>query len=144
MRSVNALNWINTDKYPLDNPGAESLRIVVNDVRSQLRSNGCAVLKNFIRPEALGAMASEAAMLAPRAFFTHAEATVYGGEPDESFPEGHPRRHILKRENGFVAGDFIDLSTGIRQIYHSPELKAFLAGCLGVDEIHEFGDPLAQ
>lgn len=144
MQTINSLKWINTAKYPLDHPAAETLKATIADVRAQLKAKGCAVLKNFIRPEALAEMASEAAALSPRAYFTHAEATVYGGEPDRSFPEGHPRRRILKRENGFVAGDCIGPSTGLRQTYHSAELKGFLANCLEVTEIHEFGDPLAQ
>ena len=144
MQTTHSLTWINTEKYPIDTPDAEVLKAAIDDVRGQLKANGCAVLKNFIRPEALAEMASEAAALSPLAHFTHAEATVYGGEPDRSFPEGHPRRRILKRENGFVAGDFIKQSTGLRQTYHSIDLKRFLSSCLGVDEIHEFGDPLAQ
>ncbi len=144
MQNANPLKWINTSQYPIDQPGAPVLHDIIADVRAQLKVNGCAVLKNFIRPEALGEMAAEAAALAHRAFFTHAQATVYGGEPDGNFPEGHPRRKILKRENGFVAGDYIEDSTGLRQTYHSPLLKQFLASCLEVSQIYEFGDPLAQ
>lgn len=144
MQTPNSLKWINTDQYPIGNPDAVTLKAVIADVRAQLKANGCAVMKNFIRPEALAEMASEAAALSHLAYFTHAEATVYGGEPDASFPERHPRRRVLKRENGFVAGDFIQQSTGLRQTYHSAELKRFLASCLEVKEIYEFGDPLAQ
>lgn len=144
MQTAHSLRWINTDKYPITQPESAALMAVVNDVRGQLKANGCAIIRNFIRPGALAEMASEASALAPLAYFTHAEATVYGGEPDASYSEGHPRRRVLKRENGFVAGDFIKQSTGLRQTYHSAELKGFLASCLGVDQIHEFGDPLAQ
>ena len=144
MPAANSLKWINTTVYPIHTPDSALLRATIDDVRGQLKAKGCAVIKNFIRPEALAEMASEAAALAPRAYFTHAQATVYGGEPDAGFPQGHPRRRVLKRENGFVAGDFIGPSTGLRQTYHNHELKRFLASCLDVDVIHEFGDPLAQ
>lgn len=144
MQSADSLKWINTSKYPLDQPDAETLEAIIDDVRFQLKARGCAVLSNFIRPEALQEMAAEAVALSPRAYFTQAQATVYGSDSDASFPEGHPRRYVAKRENGFVAGDFIGMSTGLRQIYHSKELKGFLASCLEVSEVHEFGDPLAQ
>ncbi|MEO8856560.1 MAG: hypothetical protein ABI343_06160 [Burkholderiaceae bacterium] len=144
MQKTNSLKWINTDRYPIDQPDSEALQTTIADVRVQLKARGCAVLKNFIAPALLPDMAREAAALSPLAYFTHAEATVYGGEPDPGFPDGHPRNCILKRENGFVAGDFIAPTTGLRQTYHSPELKRFLAQCLDVAEVHEFGDPLAQ
>ncbi len=144
MQDSNSLSWINIQSYPVADPASASLQATISDVRAQLHAKGCAVLKHFIRPESLAELAAEAAALAPHAYFTQAQATVYGGEPDDSFPTGHPRRHVLKRENGFVAGDFIGPSTGLRQLYHSDELKRFLAACLEVDAIHEFGDPLAQ
>jgi len=144
MPSPSSLKWINIEKYPLGTPDAPALKATIDDVRAQLQARGCAVLSNFIRPEALQAMAAEAAALAPQAYFTQAQATVYGGEPDTNFSEDHPRRYMAKRQNGFVAGDYIAMSTGLRQIYHSAELKGFLASCMEVDQIHEFGDPLAQ
>lgn len=139
-----SLYWINTKLYPLDGSGPGIIDTVVSKVRAQLAANGCAVLPNFIRPEALPDMAAEVAELAPKAHFTRAQATVYGGVPDTSFPEDHPRRQLLRRANGFVAGDSISPETGLRQIYHSKELKDFLARCLGIEVIYEFGDPLAQ
>ncbi|MEO6625888.1 MAG: hypothetical protein ABIN37_13815 [Burkholderiaceae bacterium] len=144
MEAANLHDWINTTRYPLGNIDNANLQQMIARVRAQLTRTGCAVLAEFIRPEALADMASEAAALAPRAHFTHAQATVYGGEPDDSFPGGHPRNRTLTRENGFVAGDYIGAETGLRRMYHSVELKRFLAACLGTDEIHEFGDPLAQ
>lgn len=144
MQTTDSLKWINTDRYPIDRPESAALQATMAEVRLQLKAQGCALLKNFIAPAALPEMAREAAMLAPLAYFTHAEATVYGGEPDDNFAPDHPRRRVLKRENGFVAGDFIAPSTGLRQTYHSAELKRFLAECLEVAQIHEFGDPLAQ
>ncbi len=144
MQTTPTLKWINTARYPIDQPESPATQTVIDDVRGQLKTNGCAIIRDFIRPSALAEMALEAAALAPLAYFTHAEATCYGGEPDTTFPASHPRRRVLKRENGFVAGDFIGPSTGLRQTYHSTELKAFLSACLEVDQIHEFADPLAQ
>ena len=89
MPAANSLKWINTTVYPIHTPDSALLRATIDDVRGQLKAKGCAVIKNFIRPEALAEMASEAAALAPRAYFTHAQATVYGGEPDAGFPQGH-------------------------------------------------------
>jgi hypothetical protein len=144
MQGVGAFEWINTSRYPLDRPGSVDFNSTVDAVRRQLSVDGCAVLREFIKAEHLADLAAQVAILAPRAHFTQAEVTVYGGEPDESFPDSHPRRRTLKRRNGFVAGDLIGGDCALRPIYHSAELQAFLAACVGADRIYEFADPLAQ
>jgi hypothetical protein len=141
---MSSLEWVNTKKYPLDKPQSSEFVDVIENVRRQLEKDGCAVLEQFVNPEALDTMKSEVQELSSKAFFTHSEATVYGTSPDNSYPDGHPRRKVLKRENGFVAGDFINSGTGLRTLYHSDELKNFLAKCLSSSAIYEFGDPLAQ
>lgn len=144
MQNVSSNKWINTAKYPINTPNSAVFKETISDVRVQLRTKGCAVLRDFMQPEALPEIAASVAKLSAHAHFTHSEATVYGGGMDPTYPKGHPRNRSLKRENGFVAGDFIGPETGLRQMYHNQDLKRFLANCLQVSELYEFGDPLAQ
>lgn len=138
------LAWMDLERYPLSRPDDPSFDALVARVQADLDARGCAVVERFIRDDALSKLAAETAALAPRAHFTRALATVYGGEPDADFEPEHPRRRTLSRENGFVAGDLIDPGTILRAVYHSPALKHFLARCLNEPQVHEFADPLAQ
>ena len=144
MRVSEPLSLVNLERYPISALDSAPIGHLVTDVRSQLAVKGCAVLDGFIDSSQLERMAEETAALALHAYFSRAQATAYGGAPDESYPERHPRRRILERENGFVAGDAIGLNTNLRQIYHSPALKGFLALCLEVRDLYEFADPIAQ
>jgi hypothetical protein len=144
MKVADPLILVDLDRYPISATHSETIERVIIDVRGQLAAKGCAVLDGFIDPGQLKRVAKETAVLATRAYFSRAQATTYGGAPDQSYPEGHPRRRILERENGFVPGDAIGIDTNLRQIYHSPALKGFLARCLEVKDLHEFADPIAQ
>lgn len=139
-----ALEIVDLERFPLHRPASATLASRVEEAREQLTADGCCRLASLIRPEALARVAAETQALAPYAHFTRSRATVYGGEPDFSFPADHPRRVEVQRDNGFVAGDMISPGSLMRALYHAPEFQAFLARCIGVDVIYEFADPLAS
>ncbi|WP_305971323.1 MULTISPECIES: hypothetical protein [unclassified Mameliella] len=141
---VDALGCVDTERFPLRDPDSATYRLRVTEAREALEHDGCCVLRGLIRPDALPALAEETAGLAPKAHFTSSRATVYGNTPNPDHPEGDPRRVEVKRDNGFVAGDFIPDTAQIRQLYHDADFRRFVGACLGLVEIHEFGDPLAQ
>lgn len=141
---VEPLSLIDTTAYPIAARGDGRLEEVMASARAQLRESGCAILPGFIKQSALQVLRDEVRTLSAHAYFSRAQATVYGREPDMEFPAGHPRSRILQRHNGFVAGDVITGDTSLRSLYHSEDLKALLAGCLGVPRVYEFADPLAQ
>jgi hypothetical protein len=144
MHAIEPLSLVDLDKYPIAELGSERLRPIIVRVREQLADKGCAVLGGFIHSDQQAALADEVAALSGRAFFSRAQVTAYGGVPNEQYPEGHPRRLVLERENGFVAADAIGPDTRLRQLYQSAVLKRFLAQCLQLADIYDFADPLAQ
>jgi hypothetical protein len=144
MPAASALSMVNLQKYPIEDLDSQSIQRVIADVRAQLADRGCVVLSGFIAAERLPALAAEAAGLAPLAFFSHAKVNVYGREPETDFPLGHPRNHMLIRQNGFVAGDNIDRDSDARALYHDAGFKRFLAACMNLPRVYEFADPLAQ
>lgn len=139
-----ALGCVDTERFPLRDPSSATYRRRVEEAREGLARDGCCVLRGLIRPEALAALTEETTGLAPEAHFTSSRATVYGNTPDPDMPEGDPRRVEVQRDNGFVAGDLIPDRARIRQLYHDDDFRRFVGDCLGFDEVHEFGDPLAQ
>ncbi|MWD27822.1 hypothetical protein E0K89_010080 [Aquicoccus sp. SCR17] len=138
------LDCVETSRFPLHDPASEAYRQRVEEARADLERDGCCVLRGLIREDALAQLGAETRALAPHAHFTSSRATVYGGLPDKAQQPGHPLGVEVQRDNGFVAGDFIAPETRIRQLYHAPEFRKFVGACLGFDEIHDFGDPLAQ
>lgn len=142
--TTSALDCVETGRYPLDRPDSAAYQSRVSEARAALERDGCCVLRGLIRQDALEALRRETAALAPDAHFTSSLATVYGTAPDTDAPRTDPRGAEIRRDNGFVAGDLIPAATRIRRLYHHPGFRRFIGDCLGFDEIHEFGDPLAQ
>jgi hypothetical protein len=138
-----ALDVVDLDRFPLHQPSSAAYLSQVDEARRSLSSDGCCILKRFIRPDAMAKLAAETAALAPKAYFTGSRATVYGGPLDPTYPTDHPRNIPVQRDNGFVAADFIGQQTAIRQLYQAAPFRTFIGQCLGADEIFEYADPLA-
>lgn len=133
---------IDMRRYPIDRPEDPALKDVIAQARAGLAQEGCARIPGFIREEAREMLARETTSLAPQALYSSEEYTPYGTGPDESVPEGHPRRRAHRSTSGSVTRDLIPEETAIQRIYNNPHLKAFVAACLGADEIHQFADPM--
>lgn len=134
---------IDTDRYPLHERGSAAYTKVVADLQRQIEREGCAVVPNFVRPDALSAMRRESEALAPHAHYRETYTNPYNNEDDPNLPWDHPKRQFQDRSNAFVAGDLINADTCIRAVYHDPGVQAFLADVLGVEQVYEYADPLA-
>ena len=139
-----AISVVDLDHYPIHLPDSKIYQLRISAARKGLESEGCCVLKGFIRTDSLAQISAETAALCPKAHFTGSRATVYGGPLDPAYPTDHPRNMAVQRDNGFVAGDLIGGQTAVRRLYHAKSFRDFVGQCLGTGEIFEFADPLAS
>jgi hypothetical protein len=135
---------IDLDRYPIAPLAGERAGALAEDCRAQLAASGSCLLPGFLTAEAVATMAAEAAAIAPLA---HRKAggrgsTAYLAPPDESFPDGHPRRRMQTSSVGAVAYDLIPRRALIRQLYEWDGLLDFLAAALGEDRLYRYADPL--
>ncbi|MFD2416368.1 HalD/BesD family halogenase [Amycolatopsis pigmentata] len=138
-----AVDPVDTEKYPLTEPGGAAWRELVDRTRAELREVGCSVLKDFIRPESQDLLRTECAALAPYAHTKVERVNAYNIALDAPLPDGHPGRTVMERGNAFVARDRIPATTIIQQLYTRPVFQRFVADCFGLPELHELADPLA-
>ncbi len=136
------LSLVNLERYPLHDSDSPVLREVIKTARKDLAEIGCMRLPGFIRADAFDLLADETTKLAPQALHSCEEYTPYGTAPDESFPQGHPRRRAHRSTSGSVTRDLIPMSALIQQLYGHPALMQLVATCLEADEIHQFADPM--
>jgi hypothetical protein len=134
---------IDTDTYPLHAPDSAGYRALVRRCREQAEGEGCVVIEDFVRPEALKRMEAESEALAPTAHYNDTYTNPYNSADDPSLPDDHPKRIFADRTNAFVAGDRIAEDTWIRRLYHDPGVQQLVADCLGVAQVYEYADPLA-
>ena len=134
---------IDRARYPIDDLGSPAAAALIAECRRQLAATGACLLPDFLRPEVLDAMAAEAASLASLAHRTPgSRSTAYLEAPDESFPQGHPKRRMQPTSVGAVAYDLIPPEALLRRLYEWDGLLAFLAQALGREKLYRYADPL--
>ncbi len=135
---------IDLDRYPVDQPGSPEYTAAVDAARQGLRSVGCAVIKDFVKPEALARLGQE---IWDRKHTTHFSTQVinpyFHFHHNDEYPDRHPINTFLERSSGFIPGDSWGDDTVTRYVFEHPELARFLADCLEISELHPYADPLA-
>src|ERR1700688_5074703 len=78
-------------RYPINEPGSQEYRALVQACRDQLRERGVAQLDGFLTPAAVSQMIAEEGRLAAQAWASDQSHTVYFEPPDDSAGADHPR-----------------------------------------------------
>lgn len=143
-KPIDLATCIDLESYPVDRLGSAEGKALLTACQRQLADDGCVVLKDFVRPDMLAQLEAETARLSPQAHLNATETNPYNSAPDPALPQTHPKNRFDDRTNGFVAGDCIAPGTILRTLYHHPAFKSFIAAVVGVEEVHEFADPLAD
>ena len=133
---------VDLERYPIDALDTSAGHALVERCRAQLLVDGACELPGFLTDDATARLASESSTLAGQAHPSRVEGTPYLDFPDESFPEGHPRRALGANSLRAVAYDLFPSDSGIRALYEWPVLRAFVAAVLDVAELFPYGDPL--
>lgn len=134
---------IDLTRYPIADLDSPAGRALIDRCRAQLAEDGCVILENFVPRDQLGRLEAETERLAPDAHYNQTETNPYNSDGDPTLPTSHPMNRFADRTNGFVAGDRIAPDTIIRNLYHDDDFKRFVATVVGMEDIHEYADPLA-
>ncbi|WP_019633474.1 HalD/BesD family halogenase [Actinomadura atramentaria] len=134
---------VDTDRYPLADPGGAAWNSIVERTRTELRGTGCSVLADFVRPDAVAALRAEGAAIAPHAHYDVETVNAYNTDVTRPLPDDHPGRLTVERGNAFVPRDRIPAGHAIHRLYTDPAFQRFVAACFGLDRVHELADPLA-
>lgn len=145
IQTTNTLDGlIDLVRYPIDDLDGEAGRALIDRCVCQLGIDGCVVLKNFVPADALARLEGETERLSPEAHYNQTETNPYNSAGDAEKPAHHPVNRFDDRTNGFVAGDRIGRDTLIRQVYEHPDFQRFIGAVVGMEEIHQYADPLAD
>jgi len=114
---------------------------LIDTSHRQFVDDGVCVLPGFVRDDAVVALVAEADAIAPLAHRSRSRSTPYLAAPDESFPEGHPRRTIVHSAVEAVAYDLFPDTSLLRALYEWDALKDFVGAILGQPVLHRYADP---
>lgn len=134
---------IDLDRYPIDDRGAGRARLV-QSVRTDLAHDGCAVLKGFITPAGVAALAAEAEGVRDKGHRSFARTNPYFTADDPSLPADDPRRAFFDRSNNFIAADNFRADGPLRSIHDFPAFDPFIRDCVEEDRFFRYADPLAD
>jgi len=142
---VELTSLVDLEHYPIDRPDTLGFEAAVALAREGLDHGGCSVLRGFITPAALEAMASEAGTLRAQAHVVDRPwypYPPYQRPTDGDWPGDHPRSWSQNRQNRFIAYDLMAAESALRALYEHPAMTGFVRAVLGRDELYPYGDPL--
>lgn len=138
-----ATDFIDTERYPIDQPGPERDALVAA-VRTELETHGCAVLKAFVHPHRIGELVTECDRVAAHGHRNFNRTNAYFTQDRPELPTEHPLRRFFDRSNAFVPADNFGPDSILRTIYEWPAFAPFVQAALGEPNFHRYGDPLAD
>ena len=136
---------INLSEYPIKGP-SEKLNSVIDQVRSDLEADGCAVVRGFLSKEGVAELIKETSNVAQHAHHSSALTNAYFTEDDPSLPKSHPKRQFFQRSNAFIPADNFLKSGALRRIFDHEGFDEFIRACLNEpkDKFFRYADPLAD
>ena len=111
-----------------------------------MEKDGCAVLKQFLKPDAIAFLLQDAERAASFAHSSKNRTNAYFSQDDDNFEEGHPKRRFFDRSNSFIPADNFGKESPLRLIYEWGSFFEFIRDALGErkGEFYRYEDPLAD
>jgi len=137
-------DFIDLDRCPVHKSGSPEYLAAVEHARAGLRADGCAVVEDLLRPEAVRIISDEIVARKHTTHFSTQNINPYFHvTPDPNYPDRHPVNTFIERSSGFIPGDSWEPHTATSILFHSAELAQFVADCLEVPTLYCYADPLA-
>lgn len=135
---------LDLDRYPLDKPGSEAWRELVDRCRRDLDENGMFDLEGFVKAAAVERAVGEVKPVMDTLSFVHKRShNVYFRKEIPELAPDHPALRKVETINHTVCADQIPQSVPL-WIYEWPQFAVFLAACMEKDTLFPMRDPLAR
>ena len=140
-RVSNPAELVDLEHYPLQEPGSDTYRAVVDAARGQMRERGAAEIEGFVSPAGVAELVRDADALAGRAHASGGQGTAYLEFPDFSLPADHPRLHFADYRVRAVAYDITPYDSPLRRLYEWDPMKDLIEAVLERGPIYRYADP---
>jgi hypothetical protein len=134
---------VDLERYPIHVDG-EARRQLVADVQKDIRSVGCAVIKQFVKPEAIPALIAEGDRVSHLGHRNFNRTNPYFTQLPADLPDKHPLRRFYDRSNAFVPADNFGEDSIIRAMYEWSSFAPFIQEVLEEPSFYRYADPLAD
>jgi len=141
---VNSIaDLVDFDRYPVNDPESAEARALVERCRDELRADGAVKLEGFLRRDAVERLVAQANEAAQHGYPNDEQHNCYfDDDVDDSLPEDHPRRILVRSAQKAVAMDLLPSGFGARRLYDSDTITRFVTAALEKDVLYPSADPL--
>ncbi|MBL6605334.1 MAG: 2OG-Fe(II) oxygenase [Alphaproteobacteria bacterium] len=129
---------VNTDIHKLADDGWRK------EKRDELRAEGAAAMRGFLRTDALTRLQQEAQAGFSKAYFNPQTHNIYLTASDEALPDDHIRNIEVSSSKGCICDDVIAASSPLKQLYHHPLFKSALCDILEEEALYPYADNLSS
>ena len=141
--AIDIARVVDLDRYPIHEDG-EARRLLVSNVQEDVRSVGCAVIKQFVKPEFIPALVAEGDRVSHLGHRNFNRTNPYFTQLPPDLPDTHPLRRFYDRSNAFVPADNFGEDSIIRSLYEWPAFAPFIQEVLEEPSFYRYADPLAD
>jgi len=141
--AIDVSRVVDLERYPIHVDG-EARRQLVADVQKDVRSVGCAVIKQFVKPEAIPALVAEGDRVSHLGHRNFNRTNPYFTQLPADLPDTHPLRRFYDRSNAFVPADNFGEDSIIRAMYEWSSFAPFIQEVLEEPSFYRYADPLAD
>lgn len=140
---IEVRDFVDLDRYPIAEPGP-SREALVARLKAELGSDGCAVVKGFVRTDRMAELVREGHLVAPQGHRNFNRTNAYFTQDRPELPASHPLRRFYDRSNAFVPADNFGPGSILRAIYEWSAFAPFIQHALGEERFYRYADPLAD
>ncbi|WP_282610666.1 hypothetical protein [Pelagibius sp. Alg239-R121] len=144
MLRPDARDFVDLQTYPIDTPDSSECLKLLSSLRAQLKADGCAVLRGFIRAERIADLVAEADGVAAQGHRSFNRTNAYFTTDNPDLPESHALRRFYDRSNSFVPADKFGADSILRSLYEWTFFPALIQSALNEASFHRYADPLAD
>lgn len=131
-------------RFPIDQTGTPEWEALVAQCRADLTAEGMFNLDGLMRPEVAAETARALAAKFDSESFSHTRShNIYFKKSIPELPDDHPALSLRETSNRTLCADQLEQGALMR-LYEWEPFIAFLAACMGKDQLHAMGDPLAR
>ena len=137
----NAAEMVDLQRYPIFDLTSPEGAAFAEQCRAEYQRTGLCMLPEFILPDPLKSLASEAAACSDKAYFCKSSHNAYLTDSNPDLAADDVTQRQEQTFVGSVPYDLIDSQSQLNALYQWDPLKDFIGYVLGKETFYRFADP---
>ena len=133
--------FVNLEAYPIDRLDSEAGQELLNRAHRMMKEDTLVEFPDFLRSQAVVALAEELTALESNAHQIDYMSTPYGWMDNSEFPPNHPRSALFRRNCGTITTELFSEGSLSNRLFHVDELTEFVRQMLGYESLYRAACP---